>query len=247
MMDKGAPSEADRTTAAQLPTIGSRSAKSPVGYGASRRRFNLALLLLPLALAGQAAATPARASQPVKLLAMGDSLTAGYGLPADQAFPARLAAALKAQGIDAVVINAGVSGDTSAGGLARIDWSLAEKPDFAILELGSNDGLRGIDPKRTYDNLDGILGRFSQSGVPVLFTGMYAPPNLGRDYGREFNAVFPRLAEKHGVLFYPFFLDGVAAEADLNQADGIHPNARGVDIIVERLLPSVKKLIGAPS
>ena len=188
-----------------------------------------------------------RAERPLKLLALGDSLTAGYGLPSDVSFTARLQAALKAQGLNVTVVNAGVSGDTSAGGLARLDWLLADKPDFALVELGANDGLRGLDPQVTYDNLDAVLTRLGQRGVPALLAGMYAPPNLGREYGAEFNNVFPRLAEKHGVLLYPFFLDGVAAEAALNQPDGIHPNAQGVDVVVERIMPYVKKLIGGPA
>jgi acyl-CoA thioesterase I len=188
---------------------------------------------------------PAAAKSPVHILALGDSLTAGYGLPTDMAFPTKLQAALKAKGIDAVVDNAGVSGDTTAGGLARLDWSLSgKKPRFAIVELGGNDGLRGLDPAETRKNLDAILTKLKTAGVRVLLTGMMAPPNLGRDYGREFNAIFPDLAAKHGVAFYPFFLDGVAADPALNQGDGIHPNAKGVDIIVERMLPDVAKLVG---
>lgn len=201
----------------------------------------LSLALLVLATVGS------RADRPMKLLALGDSLTAGYGLPSDESFGARLQAALKAEGLNVNVINAGVSGDTSAGGLARLDWLLADKPDYAIVELGANDGLRALDPQVTYDNLDAVLTRLNQRGIPVLFAGMYAPPNLGRDYGAQFNAVFPRLAEKHGVLFYPFFLDGVAADAALSQADGLHPNEKGVAVIVDRILPYVKKLIGGPA
>lgn len=199
------------------------------------------LIALALLLAGLSGA--AQAAQPVRLLALGDSLTAGYGLPAEQGFTPRLQAALKAAGLDVSVINGGVSGDTTAGGLARLDWLIADKPDFALIELGANDGLRGLDPKLTYDNLDALLTRLAKAGIPTLLTGMYAPPNLGREYGELYNGVFPRLAEKHGVLYYPFFLDGVAADPALNQADGIHPNARGVDVIVERILPYVKKLI----
>jgi acyl-CoA thioesterase-1 len=151
---------------------------------------------------------------------------------------------LKAKGIAARVINAGLSGDTSAGGLARLDWALEPKPDFAIIELGANDGLRGLDPAQTNANLDAILSKLKAKGVPALLAGMYAPPNMGPDYGQAFNALYPALAEKHGVAFYPFFLDGVAANASLNQPDGIHPNAKGVDIIVARILPHVLRLIG---
>ncbi len=200
--------------------------------------FVAALALLLLVPAGS------RADRPLKLLALGDSLMAGYGLPSQESFTTRLQAALKAEGLNVTVVNGGVSGDTSAGGLARLDWLLADKPDFALVELGANDGLRGLDPQVTYDNLDAVLARLNQRGVPVLLAGMYAPPNLGREYGEQFNNVFPRLAEKHGVPFYPFFLDGVAAEAALNQPDGIHPNAKGVAVVVERIMPYVKKLVG---
>jgi acyl-CoA thioesterase-1 len=198
--------------------------------------------LLALAPPAPAAAEIA-AGGPIRILALGDSLTAGYGLPSDRAFPIRLQQALKARGVDAVVDNAGVSGDTTAGGLARLDWSLAGgKPQVAIVELGANDGLRGLDPATTRKNLDAILTRLKAAGVRVLLAGMYAPPNLGRDYGREFNAIYPELAAKHKVALYPFFLDGVAANPALNQPDGIHPSAKGVDIIVERILPAVAKL-----
>jgi len=184
------------------------------------------------------------------IVVLGDSLTAGYGLAADDAFPARLEAALGAEGIEARVINAGVSGDTSAGGLRRLDWALAPgpdgPPDAMIVELGANDGLRGLDPRQTEANLDAILAGARQRGLRVLLAGMMAPPNLGREYAAAFAAVFPRLAERHGVLLYPFFLDGVAADPTLNLDDGIHPNPDGVDVIVERILPYVKRLIAEP-
>lgn len=219
-------------------------------YGVHRRIINICLMvpwLLAALLGGLVGAAPAvRADPPVKLLVLGDSLTAGYGLPSEESFTVKLQAALKAEGLNVTVVNAGVSGDTSAGGLARLDWLLADKPDFALVELGANDGLRGLDPKITYDNLDAVLTRLAKRQVPTLLAGMYAPPNLGREYGEQFNGVFPRLAEKHGVLFYPFFLDGVAAERELNQADGIHPNAKGVSVLVERIMPHVKKLLGGP-
>jgi acyl-CoA thioesterase-1 len=141
------------------------------------------------------------------------------------------------------VIAAGVSGDTSAGGRARLDWSLADNPNAAIVELGANDGLRGIEPAATYDNLAAILKSLKDKGVPTLLAGMLAPPNLGAAYGKEFNATFTRLSKDYGVPLYPFFLDGVAADAALNQADGMHPNPQGVAIIVERILPSAEKLI----
>jgi acyl-CoA thioesterase-1 len=189
------------------------------------------------------AASPA-AAQGTRLLVLGDSLTAGYGLPADQAFPTRLQAWLKDAGSNVTVINAGVSGDTSAGGLARIDWTLGnDAPGFALVELGANDALRALPPALLYDNLDKILARLQARNVKVMLAGMYAPRNLGADYVKEFDAVYTRLAQKHGVPLYPFFLEGVAGDAALNQADGIHPNARGVDIIVARLGPQIKKLI----
>jgi acyl-CoA thioesterase I len=207
--------------------------------GAARLAAILALILtaaLPRSVAAQA--------KPLTLLAFGDSLVAGFGLGSRDGFTAKLEAALKAKGINARVVNAGLSGDTSAGGLARLDWALEPKPDFAIVELGANDGLRGLDPAQTRANLDAILTKLKAKGVPVLFAGMYAPPNMGPDYAKPFNALYPELAQKHGVAFYPFFLEGVAADAALNQADGIHPNAKGVDIIVERILPHVLRLIG---
>lgn len=201
----------------------------------------LAFVLILTALgAGSVAAEP----KPLTILAFGDSLVAGFGLGSGDGFTAKLEAALKAKGVRARVVNAGLSGDTSAGGLARLDWALHPKPDFAIVELGANDGLRGLDPAQTRANLDAILTTLKAKGVPVLLAGMYAPPNMGPDYGKAFNALYPELARKHGVLFYPFFLEGVAADASLNQADGIHPNAKGVDIIVERILPQVLKLVG---
>jgi acyl-CoA thioesterase-1 len=202
------------------------------------------LALLALVLTAAASRSVAAEGKPLTILAFGDSLVAGFGLGSRDGFTAKLELALKAKGIEARVVNAGLSGDTSAGGLARLDWALEPKPDFAIVELGANDGLRGLDPGQTRANLDAILGKLKAKGVPVLFAGMYAPPNMGPDYGKAFNALYPELAQKHGVPFYPFFLEGVAAEASLNQPDGIHPNAKGVDIIVERILPHVLKLIG---
>lgn len=195
-----------------------------------------------LALALTLIAAPA-AAEPIRLLALGDSLTAGYGLPPDQSFPVQLEAALRDRGYDIRVTNAGVSGDTTAGGLARLDWALADNPDLVLVELGANDGLRGIDPMETRDNLAAILERLTTRGVPTLLTGMYAPPNLGREYGQVFDALYPELAATYGVPLYPFFLDGVATMEDLNQADGIHPNADGVSVIVERIVPDVIALI----
>jgi len=184
---------------------------------------------------------------PLRIAVFGDSLTAGYGLPEAQAFPARLEAALQLRGHDVRVINAGVSGDTSAGGRARLDWTLADRPDVVIVELGANDALRGLDPAQTESNIDDILGRALKSGARVLLAGMRAPPNFGREYQERFDGLFPRLARKHDVALYPFFLDGVAMERSLNQSDGIHPNAAGVEIIVERILPSLEALLKAPA
>ncbi|HUA53194.1 MAG TPA: arylesterase [Candidatus Sulfotelmatobacter sp.] len=204
-----------------------------------RRIINLVLV----ALATLLFPASGRAAHPVKLLALGDSLTAGYGLPSDESFTTQLQSRLEAEGFEVTVVNGGVSGDTSAGGLARLDWLLADKPDFVLVELGGNDGLRGLDPQVTYRNLDAVLSRLHERGIPALLTGMVAPPNLGREYDAAFAAVFPRLAKEHGVPFYPFFLDGVAADPTLNQADGIHPNARGVEVVVDRIMPYVKRLI----
>jgi acyl-CoA thioesterase I len=186
---------------------------------------------------------PARADDDLRILAFGDSLTAGYGLRESESFPARLQAALAAKGIAAEVINGGVSGDTSAGGLARLDWALADDPDIVIVELGANDGLRGLDPARTQENLDAILKRLTAEKRAVLLAGMLAPPNMGADYGDAFKGIYPALAGKYAVRLYPFFLDGVAADPALNQGDGIHPTAAGIDIIVARILPDVMAVI----
>ncbi len=191
-----------------------------------------------------AAGPPAGAEAPTTRIAvLGDSLTAGYGLPVGDAFPSRLEAALRAEGIAVEVLSAGVSGDTTAGGRARLDWVLADRPDAVIVELGANDGLRGIDPEATFANLDAIVARLKAERIAVLLAGMRAPPNLGREYGAAFNDIYPRLAAKHGVPLYPFFLAGVAARPELNQTDGMHPNARGVAVIVERIAPHVKRLL----
>jgi acyl-CoA thioesterase-1 len=209
-----------------------------------RSRYGALLLIVNLLLAFPLLVAPAAAA-PLRILALGDSLTAGYGLPDDQSFPVQLEKALKARGHDVKVINAGVSGDTTAGGLARLDWALADKPDFAIVELGANDGLRGLEPEQTHANLDAIVARLQQAGVPVLLAGMVAPPNLGREYQEQFAAAYVRVLQKHPVTFYPFFLDGVAAQAGLNQQDGLHPTAQGVRVIVEHILPSVERMLAS--
>jgi acyl-CoA thioesterase-1 len=181
------------------------------------------------------------------ILAFGDSLSAGYGLPAADSIPARLEALLRKKGHAVTVVNAGVSGDTTSGGRARLDWVLASldpaKPTLVMLELGANDALRGVSPDIARANLDAMLTELRERGLDVLLCGMLAPPNMGRDYGARFNAIYPELAKKHKVPLYPFFLDGVATKADLNQQDGLHPNAKGAAIVAERLLPVVDPLL----
>jgi acyl-CoA thioesterase I len=177
------------------------------------------------------------------ILALGDSLTAGLGLEQTQAFPAKLEAALRAKGRDVTIINAGVSGDTAAQGEQRLDWALTDDVDAAIVELGANDALRGLPPEQAEKALATILDKLAAKKLPVLLTGMLAPPNLGPDYAKAFESMYQRLAQKPGVIFYPFFLDGVAANAKLNQSDGIHPTAEGVDVIVTRMLPYAEKLV----
>jgi acyl-CoA thioesterase-1 len=192
------------------------------------------------------AATPALAKGP-EIIAFGDSLTAGLGLPASEAFPARLQARLKEQGVDVNVVNAGVSGDTTSAGLARLDWALADKPGFVILALGANDALRGIDPKIVRANLDKMIDRIQATGAKILLLGMLAPANWGAEYERAFDSIYPELAKAHGVPLYPFFLDGVAMNPALNQPDGMHPNERGVAIMVDRIAPLVVKMVGGKS
>lgn len=179
----------------------------------------------------------------LRLVVLGDSLTAGYGLPAGMSFPDKLQKALTAKGLDVLVENAGVSGDTSSGGLSRLDWAVADGTQMVILELGANDALRGVAPEETLKALDEIITRLKAKDVKVLLAGMVAPPNMGEAYGEAFNAIYPDLAQKHDVALYPFFLEGVAAMPELNLADGIHPNEKGVDVIVERMLPAVEALI----
>ena len=176
------------------------------------------------------------------ILALGDSLSAGYGLNKGESFPAQLEKKMLDEGHDIRMINAGVSGDTTKGGLARLNWALADKPDMVIVELGANDGLRGLDPALMQDNLDKILSQLKQRNIKVLLAGMYAPPNFGEDYGQKYNEVFPALAKRHNVTLYPFFLDGVAGIPKLNLEDGIHPTKEGIAIIVKRILPYVLKV-----
>ena len=189
--------------------------------------------------------TAARETKPVKMVVLGDSLSAGLGLSASAAFPARLQKALQSKGIAVDMINAGVSGDTSSGGRDRLDWSVLEGTEAVILELGANDALRGLDPKVTRSALTDILTRLKARKIAVLLCGMVAPPNYGADYSARFNAIYPDIARQFGVPLYPFFLEGVAAEARLNQPDGLHPTAEGIDVIVKNILPTVEALLGA--
>jgi acyl-CoA thioesterase-1 len=188
-------------------------------------------------------AVQASESRPLRILALGTSLTQGYNLPPGTDYCALLEAKLKARGHNVSVINGGVSGDTTAGGLSRLEWLLEEPVDGVIVELGSNDALRSFDTKETTRNLDMILDMLGKRGLPVLFAGMKAPRNLGPEYVDAFDSIFPALAKKHDVLFFPFFLEGVAAEPKLNQRDGIHPNEKGTQVIVRNILPHVEALL----
>ena len=185
----------------------------------------------------------AEATKPIKLVVLGDSLSAGLGLPAQDAFPAKLQKALQAKGIAVEMTNAGVSGDTSSGGRDRLDWSVPDGTEGVILELGANDAMRGIDPDLTRAALTDIVTRLKARKIAVMLCGMLAPPNFGADYGARFNSIYPDLAKQFDLPLYPFFLDGVAADAKLNQADGIHPTAEGVDIVVNNMLPTVEAFL----
>jgi acyl-CoA thioesterase-1 len=210
---------------------------------------HMLVLGMVLATVGTAfAQAPApKATKPIKMVVLGDSLSAGLGLPASAAFPARLQKALEVKGIAVDMVNAGVSGDTSSGGRDRLDWSVPEGTEAVIVELGANDALRGIDPNITRTALTDILTRLKARGIAVMLCGMVAPPNYGSDYSARFNAIYPDLAKSFGVPLYPFFLEGVAADARLNQADGLHPTAEGVDVIVKKILPTVEAFLGAIS
>ncbi len=201
----------------------------------------LAILMTGQALAQSPAAAPTR---PIKMVAFGDSLTAGLGLPANRSFPIQLQKALESKGIKVDMINAGVSGDTTSGGRERLDWSIPEGTEAVILELGANDAMRGTDPDVTRAALSDILTRLKARKIAVLLCGMLAPPNYGAEYAARFNAIYPELAKRFDVPLYPFFLDGVAAEKKLNQGDGIHPTAEGVDLIVKNMLPTVEAFLG---
>jgi acyl-CoA thioesterase I len=223
---------------------------SSVEVEGARRMFSHMLvsgLLLLAPATAFAQATAARETKPVKMVVLGDSLSAGLGLSAPAAFPARLQKALQAKGIEVDMINAGVSGDTTSGGRDRLDWSVPEGTQAVIVELGANDALRGVDPKVTRAALTDILTRLKARKIAVLLCGMYAPPNYGADYSARFNAIYPDLAKEFGVPLYPFFLEGVATEAKLNQPDGLHPTADGIDVIVKNILPTVEAFLGAIS
>jgi acyl-CoA thioesterase-1 len=218
------------------------------GYGGFAATVNsriaalVALILALMAASGlHAQSAPIKPAAPIKLAILGDSLAAGYGVRPGEAIPVRLEAALKAAGRNVSVINHGVSGDTTAGGLERIDWMMADKPDIVLVELGGNDALRGSDPAGTERNLDAIITKLKAAGVTVWLAGMLAPRNFGPEYATQFDGLYRKLADKHGVPLYPFFLDGVAQDPAFNQPDGIHPNPKGVDVVVERLLPFITK------
>lgn len=212
--------------------------------------FKATYLHFAVIVGGLLAATHAWSAEPVALVGFGDSLMAGYQLPQEDALPARLEKALVAEGLPVTIANAGVSGDTSAAGLARVDWSVPDGTKGVILELGANDSLRGIPPEETEKNLDSIIGRLKERGIAVLLVGTLAPPNMGPDYAERFNPIYPRLAEKHGVGLYPFVLDGVVTRPELQLEDGMHPNAKGVATMVERMTPAVRAFVtglAAPS
>ncbi|WP_193372360.1 arylesterase [Afipia carboxidovorans] len=220
----------------------------PLPYGsfaaAVERRARMFLVAAAcLAVAGSSGVMAQTFTPPLKLAVLGDSLTAGYGLPASAAFPVRLQQALKDKGIATEIVNAGVSGDTASGGRDRLDWSIPEGTQAVLVELGANDMLRGVDPKVTRAALDDIITRLKARGIAVMLCGMYAAPNLGEAYGRAFNSIYPELAKKHGVPLYPFFLDGVTQDAAMKLPDGLHPTAAGVDVIVARILPAVEAFL----
>jgi acyl-CoA thioesterase-1 len=211
------------------------------------RIFGLAMLsLMSLLLAAPTQAqtsAPRPAGKTLKLVALGDSLTAGYNLPASAAFPVVLEKALREKGVAVEIVNAGVSGDTTQGGLERLDWSVPDGTDGVILELGANDALRGIDPAQPRKALEAIIARLKARNIPVLLAGMYAPRNLGADYIKRFDTIYPELAQTYGLVLYPFFLEGIAGDKALNQADGLHPTAEGVKVIVRTILPTVERFI----
>jgi acyl-CoA thioesterase-1 len=208
-----------------------------------RRGFNAIHAIFIVTVCFLAVPGGALGQDPVRLMVLGDSLTAGFGLAAEDGFTAQLEAALAEEGYEVEVLNHGVSGDTTAGGVARLDWALADDPHAAIVELGANDMLRGIDPDVAQENLATILERLKDEDIPILLAGMLAAPNWGPEYEAEFNAIYPALAERYEVPLYEFFLDGVAGDPELNQPDGLHPTAEGVSVIVDNILPDVIELV----
>jgi acyl-CoA thioesterase-1 len=206
------------------------------------QRFAAAALAVCVALLPGIPAA-AQTEKPVRIVALGDSLMAGYGLPASAAFPEQLEKALKAKGAAVEISNAGVSGDTSSGGLSRLDWSVPDGTDAVIVGLGANDMLRGVDPKVTRKALETIVQRLKKRGIEVMLAGMRAPPNLGPDYARAFDTIYPDLAKAHDLVIYPFFLDGIAVDAKFNQRDGIHPTAEGIAEVVRRMVPKAEELL----
>lgn len=228
--------------AARRPDMGRASMLRHDGRRAALAFLIVSLLMTLVTPLHAQDAGPAKA-RPLNLVALGDSLTAGYGLPAAAAFPVQLEAALKARGHAVTVANAGVSGDTATGGLDRVEWSVPDGTDGVILELGANDMLRGTDPAVTEKALDAIIAKLKARGIPVMLAGMRAAPNLGPDYGRRFDAIYPRLAERDGLVLYPFFLDGVAGDRSLALPDGLHPTKEGVAKIVAGILPRVEEFL----
>lgn len=227
----------------QVDTFGTYGVRSML-----RKHFRVMIAAFVLALGSLTTlgtTLGAAQAEPFQIVGFGDSLMAGYGLQPGESFPEKLQAALKAKGHDVTIANAGVSGDTSSGGLSRLDWSVPDGTKLVILELGANDMLRGISPDLTEANLNAVLDKLKQRNIPVLLAGMRAAPNLGLDYSKKFDAIFPALATKHGVPLYPFFLDGVAADRSFLLEDGMHPNASGIDRMVERMLPVLEQILAA--
>lgn len=218
---------------------GMMAVSSPT-YGSSPMAFKRLALALLLTFATACAVSSAARAEPLRIVGFGDSLMAGYGLDAGQSFPEKLQAALQNKGHDVVIENAGVSGDTSSGGLARLDWSVPDGTRLVILELGANDMLRGIAPAITRKNLDAMIAALQKRGIDVLLAGMRAAPNLGADFAASFDPIYADLAAKYGIPLYPFFLDGVAAQRDLQLDDGMHPNGKGIDVMVDRFLPTIE-------
>ncbi len=206
-------------------------------------RFKAVALHFTVILMATLGAARLAAAEPVQLVGFGDSLMAGYQLPQEDALPAQLQRALAAKGHDVVITNAGVSGDTTSGGLSRVDWSVPDGTDGVILELGANDALRGIPPDQSEKNLDQIISRLKARGIPILLVGVLAPPNMGAQYGETFNAIYPRLAAKHALPLYPFILDGVITERSLLLEDGMHPNTKGLALMAQRMLPLAEELV----